>query len=266
MRVVASFYPVYEAARRVGGDRVEVSNLTPAGVEPHDLELSSKTVDRIIDAGVVLYLGHGFQPAVERAVRRSKGKAVDLLAPMPLHKGEQDVDPHVWLDPVLMTRIVDEVRSALSDADPSGAPAFADNATAYAKELSALDQEYRTGLTACARTLIITSHEAFGYLAQRYGLEQRAAAGLSPEAEPEPGRLAELADLVRRTGSTTVFSETLVSPKVAETLAREAGVKTAVLDPIEGLTEEEQRAGKTYLAVMRDNLAALRAALACPGI
>jgi zinc transport system substrate-binding protein len=264
VRVVAGFYPLYEAARRVGGHRAEVTNLTPVGVEPHDLELSPAQVDRINDADLVLYLGQGFQPALERAAGRSKGKSVDLLAPLPLTREGDEADPHVWLDPVLMTRLVEELESAFSDADPAGRSAFAANGAAYRQELGALDGEYRTGLDGCARRLVVTSHEAFGYLARRYGLEQQAIAGLSPEAEPEPQHLAELADLVRRSGTTTVFSEALVSPRVAETLAREAGVGTAVLNPVEGLSDDEQGSGKTYLSVMRENLVALQAALGCP--
>ena len=265
VRVVASFYPIYEAARRVGGDRAEVTNLTPAGVEPHDLELSPAQVDRINDADLVLYLGQGFQPALERAAGRTKGRAVDLLAPLPLTKEGDEADPHVWLDPVLMGRMVEEVQKAFADADPAGRSDFDSNAVAYRQELGALDGEYLAGLRGCARKLVVTAHEAFGYLARRYGLEQHAVAGVSPESEPEPQHLAELADLVRRSGTTTVFSEALVSPRVAETLAREAGVKTAVLDPVEGLSEDDRGSGKTYLTVMRDNLVALRAALGCPG-
>jgi zinc transport system substrate-binding protein len=265
VRVVASFYPLYEMARRVGGERSEVANLTPVGVEPHDLELSPAQVDRIQDADLVLYLGQGFQPALERVVKRAKGKAVDLLVSAPLVEEADGSDAHVWLDPVLMGRLVEEVESAFSQVDAADRAAFAANGAAYRTELTALDSDFRAGLSGCARRLIVTSHEAFGYLARRYGLEQKAIAGVSPESEPAPQHLAELADLVRRSGTTTVFSEELVSPKVAETLAREAGVATAVLNPVEGLSEDQRGSGTTYLSVMRDNLATLKIALGCPG-
>jgi zinc transport system substrate-binding protein len=265
VRVVASFYPLYEMARRVGGDRAEVANLTAVGVEPHDLELSPAQVDRIQDADLVLYLGRGFQPALEKAVKRAKGKAVDLLASAPLFKEGNEPDPHVWLDPVLMARLVEEVEAAFAGVDDASRAAFAANGAAYRSELAALDSDFHAGLSGCARRVIVTSHEAFGYLARRYGLEQQAIAGVSPESEPAPQHLAELADLVRRSGTTTVFSEELVSPKVAETLAREAGVATAALNPVEGLSEDEQASGTTYLSVMRDNLATLKMALGCPG-
>ncbi|HEY3211288.1 MAG TPA: zinc ABC transporter substrate-binding protein [Actinomycetota bacterium] len=270
--VVANFYPVYEAARHVGGDGVRVRNLTPSGAEPHDLELSPKQVDEILDAKVVLYMGSGFQPAVEDiAEDRHRDVTVDLLAALASQlrrlKGGESVeggtDPHVWLDPVLMADIVDEVRNAMTRADPSGASVFDRNAERYRGQIEALDQQFRQGLRHCARRVIVTSHAAFGYLAARYGLVQEPISGLSPEAEPDPKRIAGLADLVRKDGVTTIFTEELVSPRVAETLAREAGVQTAVLNPLEGLTSDELARGETYVSVMKENLATLRVALGC---
>lgn len=255
-QVVAGFYPLAEAARRVGGDRVEVTDLTPGGAEPHDLELSSRDVDRIEDADVVVYLGGGFQPAVEKAAERASGAAIDLL------DGEDD--PHVWLDPVRMQAIVERVADALAAADPEGAEAFASGKAAYLAELRTLDDAFESGLAGCARRVIVTSHDAFGHLAARYDLRQEAIAGVDPETEPDPRRLAELVDEVRARGVTTIFSEALVSPEVAETLAREAGVRTAVLDPIEGLSDERRAAGADYVSVMNENLVALRTALGCP--
>jgi len=267
--VVASFYPLAEAARRVGGATVAVDNLTPPGVEPHDLELSPKEIEAIATADVVLYLGQGFQPAVEDALGVATGVRVDLLEGIPVRPGPDEgsgdsvTDPHVWLDPTLMSRIVSRVATALTKADPAGAEAFAANARTYRAELAALDEEFRTGLASCARDLIVTSHAAFGYLADRYGLRQEPISGLSPEAEPDPRRLAELADLVRANGVTTIFTEELVSPAVADALARETGATTAVLDPLESLTPAEAAAGEDYLSVMRRNLAALQRGLGC---
>jgi zinc transport system substrate-binding protein len=270
IKVVAGFYPLAEAAARVGGDRVAVTNLTPAGAEPHDLEPTSKDLDRIEAAAVVLYLGRGFQSGVEKAAKRAKATAVDLLDPafglvegVPDESGHLGTDPHVWLDPTLMARIVGEIQAALIAADPAGRPAYEANGAAYQAALATLDVAYRQGLAACDRKAIVTAHAAFGYLARRYGLVQDAITGLSPESEPDPKRLAELAGKVRAQGTTTVFYETLVSPKVAQTLARETGASAAALDPIEGLTKQEQAAGKDYLSLMGDNLAALRAALGC---
>jgi zinc transport system substrate-binding protein len=263
-QVVASFYPLYEAAARVAGDRADVTSLTPPGVEPHDVELASDDVDLIQDADVVLYMGHGFQPGVEEFAERSEGVAVDVLEGLTLLETDEGSDPHVWLDPELMLAIVHRAESALLEADPGDAIIYRRNVDAYAAELQALDAEFQQALTGCARDVIVVSHAAFGYLASAYGLRQEAIAGISPEAEADPERLDELVGLVRNEGVTTVFTETLASPELAETLAREVGVETDVLNPIEGLTEEEAERGEDYLSLQRQNLAKLREALGCP--
>ena len=273
LSIVASFYPLSEAAARVGGPLVAVTNLTPPGVEPHDLELDPEQVAEIAGADLVLYLGEGFQPAVQDAVDVvAEGEHVDLLQGIgdtgsTSEPGEPSagdvVDPHVWLDPVLMRRIVDRIAETLNRLDPSHATGFRTRADAFDADLAELNEEYRSGLSSCSRRVLVTSHAAFGYLADRYGLSQEPITGLSPEAEPDPERLAQLAEDVQRTGTTTIFTETLVSPKVAQTLAREAGVTTAVLNPLEGLTKQQVQAGDDYLSVMRSNLAALRRGLDC---
>ena len=268
--VVASFYPLAEAAEQVGGDHVQVTNLTAPGVEPHDLELKPSQLETISTADVILYLGGGFQPAVEDAIGDAQGQAVDVsdglrTLPPPDEGSEPSLsaDPHVWLDPVLYAQVVRKVEAALAAASPQNASAFADNAASFGSTLGSLDAEYRTGLAHCARDVIVTSHAAFGYLAQQYGLRQEAISGLSPDAEPSPQRLADLKALVERDGVTTIFTEDLVSPKVAQTLADETGATTAVLNPLESLTPDQLSAGDDYLSVMRSNLATLRTALDC---
>ena len=273
--VVAAFYPLAWAAEQVGGRRVVVTNLTPSGAEPHDLELTTKQRDAIEDAGLVIVMGSGFQPAVEKAAESRDGNTVEMLSSLPIgaagkkvaDEGEEDpdaLDPHVWLDPALMERIVDRTAAALTKADPANATTYDANAAALNEKLAALDARYRTGLATCDRKLIVTSHDAFGYLAKAYGLQQEGVAGLSPDAEPNPKRLAELTDLVAQKGVTTIFTEELVSPKIAKTLAREAGgLKTDTLNPLEGLTPKEVKAGDDYVAVMDRNLARLRSALGC---
>ncbi len=268
-RVVASFYPLFEAATRIAGGHAVVSNLTPAGSEPHDLELTTRQVDHIEDASVLLFLGRGFQPAIEKAAARAKGAKVDVLGelgsllPAPAAGTQLTIDPHVWLDPRLFTAIVGRVAGALAGADPANRASYEANAGAYMRELDDLDSAFAQGLRSCDRRVMVTSHAAFAYLAARYGLTQEAVAGLAPESEPSPQRLASLAAKVRAEGTTTIFSETLVSPKVARALAREAGVTTAVLDPLEGLSGADAKAGKTYVSVMRQNLATIRTALGC---
>jgi zinc transport system substrate-binding protein len=254
--VVASFYPIAWAAQQVGGNRVAVTNLTPAGAEPHDLELTPDQIDEVLDAKVVFELGRGFQPAVEDAAGQRDGATVELLP-----RGTRD--PHVWLDPIRMASIVRTVQRELTKADPKGRAPYARNAARVLGELDALDTRYREGLAECERDVIVTAHEAFGHLAERYGLRQEGVAGLSPDAEPDAQRIGRLTDLVKRLGVTTIFTEELVSPRIAKTLAREAGVRTETLNPLEGLTDREQQRGEDYVRVMDANLVKLQAALAC---
>lgn len=253
--VVAAFYPLAWAAEQIGGETVDVVNLTPPGAEPHDIELSPGDIQIAHDADLVLYFGEGFMPALEDAVQ-GRDNAVDLLAGERLLAGgdERGVDPHVWLDPKRYAALVVKIAASLGEPEAG---------VALSGRLEHLDGEFRRGLDDCTRHEIVTSHAAFGYLADAYGLEQIALTGLSPEAEPSPRALEALVDEVEKRGATTVFFETLVSPRLAETVAREAGVDTAALDPIEGLDEEELAGGADYFSVMRENLAALRKALGC---
>jgi zinc transport system substrate-binding protein len=256
--VVAAFYPLAFAAETIGGDGVKVTNLTPPGAEPHDVELSPQDVAHIQRADVVLYLSHGFQPAVEEALGDAQGTSVDGLDGIVLRRGSgseaRTPDPHVWLNPVWYSLIATRIGAAL------GTP---ERVRDFVTALHRLDGEYRRGLARCERRELVTTHASFGYLADRYHLRQVAISGIEPEAEPSAQTLANLVERVRRDGVTTVFFEPLVSPRVAETVAREAGVKTAVLDPIEGLTEDEADRGENYFTLMRKNLAALRKALGC---
>ncbi|GAA1801587.1 zinc ABC transporter substrate-binding protein [Luedemannella flava] len=265
--VVAAFYPLQFLAERIGGDAVRVTNLVKPGAEPHDLELRPRQLADIVDADLVLYL-HGFQPAVDHAVdQAARGTALDVSTVTPTEaapaaaEDPDHPDPHVWLDPVRFAAIADTVGERLAEIDPQHAARFREGVADLRADLAALDNEYSARLKNCARREIITSHAAFGYLAQRYGLTQIPVTGLSPEAEPGPARMAEVADLARAKGATTIFFETLVSPKVAEALANEVGATATVLDPIEGLAPD---AGTDdYLSVMRHNLDTLVTALGC---
>jgi zinc transport system substrate-binding protein len=249
-RVAASFYPLAFAAEELGGEGVDVVNLTPPGTEPHDLEPTPSDVREIKSADLVLLLGNGFQPQLEDAAGDGD-EVVDLLETPGLERFEND-DPHVWLDPARYELIARRI------ADELGAPS-----EEFVARLNALDGDFRRGLADCARDDIVTSHDAFGYLAERYGLNQIPITGLSPEAEPSPQDLSRVVDQVRSTRATTVFSETLVSPRIAEAVASETGARTAVLNPIEGLEPSEAKSGEDYFSLMRSNLAALRDALGC---
>ncbi len=276
LQVIASFYPFAFVAERVGGDRVDVTNLTQPGAEPHDLEHSPKQIASLGEADLVIYQ-HGFQPAVDAALQTVTAKrVVDTATFLTLRPAtEQDdhehtaddghdhgaLDPHTWLDPTNMVAITEHVRDALVAADPAAASTFQANASNLITDLKALDGEYTQGLKSCQRTVFITSHEAFGYLAKRYGLEQVGIRGIEPDTEPSAARIAEVQKIAREHGVTTIFFETLVSPAVAQSVAGDLGLVTDVLDPLEGLTDQSR--GSDYLAVMRSNLTALQKANGC---
>jgi len=288
--VVASFYPLAFVAERIGGERVSVSNLTPPSVEPHDLELTTDQVDRIEDSDVVVYLGGGFQPALVGALQRRQATTLDVSDGLALVPGaaveleaeeasaedasqeaeetaEEEatlIDPHFWLNPLKLADAADQIKDTLIKADPEGAATYESSAKALRSDLTALDGRFQAGLKDCARRELVTTHAAFFYLVDRYGLTQLPISGLSPENEPDPGRLAELADLIKVRGITTVFYEELVPRDLADTLGRETGAKTAELSPLEGLSEETAAAGGNYISVMDQNLTAIRAALSCP--
>jgi zinc transport system substrate-binding protein len=270
--VVAAFYPLEYVTKQVGGDHVTVTNLVKPGAEPHDLELNARQVGQVSEADLVVYL-HGFQPAVDQAVEgQAKDRALDAATVSPLiqdhtpieggeaHQDETGADPHIWLDPTRLAAVADAVAARLGKVDSEHAGDFTRNAAALRTQLTALDGEFETGLAHCRSKSIVTSHNAFGYLAARYGLTQIGITGLTPDSEPTAGRLAEVAQLAKREKVEVIFFETLVSPKIAETLADEIGAKAQVLDPLEGL---KAGSGADYISVMRSNLATLRSALGC---
>lgn len=269
--VLASFYPLEYVARQIGGEHVSVSNLTPPAAEPHDLELSPAQVREVGDADVVVHLS-GMTPATDDAIASRKPEhVVDTAEAAGLESGPNGsgaptsgsgaLDPHFWLDPTRLATVGHQVADELAEVDPDHADDYAANADALEAELEALDQEYADGLAACAGATLVVSHEAFGYLAERYDLVQVGISGIDPEAEPSPARLREVRAVVEDRGVETLFFEVLVSPKVTQALADDLGVATAMLDPIEGRTDEDA----DYLDVMRANLEALRTGLVCDG-
>jgi zinc transport system substrate-binding protein len=272
LNVVTAFYPLQFLSERIGGDAVRVTNLTKPGAEPHDVELNPRQVADVADAGLAVYL-RGFQPAVDTAVaQEARGRSFDVSSAVPLlplsgdgrsgdghEHADGNMDPHVWLDPVRFSTIAGQLGEKLAAKDPAHAADYRSRARDLQDQLQTLNLAYAGSLATCTRRELVTSHSAFNYLATRYGLTQVGITGISPEAEPSPQRLASVAQQARTTGTTTIFFETLVSPKVAETIAREVGAGTAVLDPLEGLTDTKS----DYFTVMRANLAALTTALGC---
>ncbi|WP_430868906.1 metal ABC transporter substrate-binding protein [Demequina aurantiaca] len=270
--VAAAFYPLEFVAAGVAGEHANVQGLTAPGVEPHDLELSPATVREMQDASVVLYLSD-FQPAVDDAIAATDVHTLDAAGAVELkdtadHEAEAEddhddhdhgtIDPHFWLDPTLLATYATAVGEEFASLDPTNADDYTANAAALAADLTELDATFTEGLAQCERQDIFVTHEAFGYLTGRYGLHQEGLSGIDPDAEPSPARVREIRDLMGAEGATTVFTESLVSANVAEALASDAGVATAVLDPIEGVVGQDD-----YMSVMNQNLSNLREALAC---
>lgn len=279
--VYASFYPVEEAARAIGGDSVRVESLTPVGVSPHGVEMTANVLEGLEKSAAVLYLGRGFQPAIEKAVASLPGSVVrvDLLADsemlpvdaaVPGVEGEVDgevlegdVDPHVWVDPVRFAAMTEDIEAALASLVPADAVGIAARAATYRATIEALDGTFRSGLATCESKAIVTSHRAFGYLANRYGLEQLPIAGISPDEEPSPKSLEAVAAVAKAKGVKVIFFESLVPKDLSETVAAEIGATTDALDPIEGLTQEDLDAGVNYVKIQEKNLASLRKGLRC---
>lgn len=272
--ITASFYPLQYVAQQVAGDNATVETLAQPGVEPHDLELSPSSVRGLGDADLVLYLS-GFQPAVDDAIATTDAHSLDAASVVALHSAEHHhededehadeddhdhgaSDPHFWLDPTLLATYAIAVGDELAALDPANADTYTANAAALSDILSVMDEDFSTGLAQCERDIIVVSHEAFGYLAERYGLEQVGIAGIDPESEPSPARILEIRDVVESTGVTTIFTESLINPAVAESIAQDTGATTAVLDPVETVVDDDD-----YATVMARNLENLRVALDC---
>jgi len=277
--IVAAFYPLAWVSEQVAGDHFDVVDLTTVGAEPHDLELSIRQTAQVAGAALVVH-ETGFQPAVDDAVAaEADGAVLDVAEVLPLratgmtdehdhehdagsdeHEHGEDLDLHFWQDPTLMAELASAVADELGRLDPDHAADYEANAVAVSEELATLDDDYATTLQGCERSTVVVNHGAFGYLG-KYGLDVHSIAGLSPTAEPTAATLAELREVIEHDGITTVFTETLASPKNAEALASSVGVRTAVLDPIEGLSDETE--GEDYLSLMRRNLSALAEANGC---
>lgn len=275
LNVVASFYPMQFLAEQIGGKHVSVTTLTKPGVEPHDLELTPRQIGGLGDADYILYL-KGIQPAVDDAIKQSGSKDVVDASTLTVledhgtetgadehghehHGDEAGADPHIWLDPVKYAEVAKGVGKSLEKTDPDHAADYRKNTDALVNKLDALNTAYETGLKDTATKTFITTHSAFGYLAERYGLTQEGIAGVDPEAEPSPARISEIHTVAKKNKVTTVFFETLASDKTAKTLAKDTGLKTDVLDPLEGITDKSK--GDDYIEVMQSNLAALQKAL-----
>lgn len=274
LKVATSFYPLYEFAKAVGGDEIALANLVPTGTEPHDWEPTARDIKTLNVAQLFLYNGAGFEHWVDRTLKSLDNKSLQVVETshdFALIHGEEDghdhgdegLDPHIWLDPQGAIHTVAAIRDGLIAADGAHKATYEANAAAYIAKLQALDAEFAQGLSQCRTREFFTTHAAFGYLAHRYDLTQHPIMGLAPDAEPSPKELKAIVDEAKEHGVKHIFFETLVSDKVAKVVAQEIGAQTLVLNPFEGLTNEEIKAGQDYLSVMRTNLTNLKTALEC---
>jgi len=270
--IIAAFYPLEFVATEIAGGNANVTNLSPPGVEPHDLELAPDQVRSLAQADLVLYIGEGFQPAVEDVIGELSGTPVidgleiqeELIEGGHSHEEEGGheegaSDPHVWLDPPRVAALGRAVAAEMERIDPDNADVYADNAAALADLLAELDEEYSAALENCDRNELVVSHEAFGYLTERYGLDQVGVSGIDPESEPSPGRVAEVAEFAREHEVSTIFFEEQVAPDIAQVIADEVGADVKVLDPLEFPPDGDA----DYFDVMRSNLDSISTALGC---
>lgn len=259
LQIVVAFYPLQYAAERIGGDQVDITNLTSPGVEPHDLELTPQQVVQLQQADLVMYIP-GFQPSVDQAVAaNATSTSYDASTGISLlTTSTGSNDPHIWLNPMNMSIIASGVSERLTALRPDRT-IFAKNLTSMATDMNSLNDRWQTGTTNCANRDLVVSHEAFGYLAKQYNFVQRGISGLSPDAEPAPATVAAVADFVKANNVKTIYFETLVDPKIANVLAAETGSATAKLDPLEGLADP----ATNYVSVMNANLASVKTGQPC---
>ncbi len=283
LSVMTSFYPMYDFTQKIGGDKVNVTNMVPSGMEPHDWEPAASDIVALEQADVFVYSGAGMEHWVEDVLNSLENKdlvTVEASEGITLleghhhhdeedadehheddHQDEPGYDPHVWIAPMNAKQQMENIKNALVKADPINKDHYESNYTMWSAECDKLDQEYKDVLSGVSEKDIVVSHEAFGYLCDAYGLHQLGIQGIEPDSEPDPGRMAEIQDFVTEHGVKVIFSEELVSPKVAQAIADATGAKVKVLSPLEGLSDEQQAAGDDYFAVMRQNLDALKEAL-----
>ncbi|MEH7548935.1 metal ABC transporter substrate-binding protein [Neobacillus vireti] len=275
LQIVTTFYPMYYFAQKVAGSSANVELLIPNGVEPHDWEPTANDMAKIQDSDLFIYNSRYFETWTEKVFKSindpnlkviEASNGIELMDALDseeedIHEHTSSKDPHVWLSPVLAQKEVDNIAKALEQADPKNKDKFQKNAAALNSELADLDSLYKETIDKAKKKEFVTQHAAFGYLAKQYGLTQIPIAGLSPDVEPTLGKLAELTDLTKKKNVKIIYFEELTSSKVADTLAKEIGAKTEVLNPLEGLTKKEQEKGLDYIDVMKNNLESLKLSL-----
>lgn len=258
--IYTSFYPLYDFSKKIAGDKAEVINMVPVGVEPHEWEPTTKDIVNLNNADLFVYNGLNMEQWADKVINSLQGKkpqCVETAAGL----SADGLDPHIWLNPLLAAEQMRKIKEALCQIDPANTKQYEQNYAENKALLEKLDEEYKEGLALCQKKELIVAHQAFGYLCQAYGLKQIAIQGLSAENEPNPKHIKEIIDFIKRHQVKVIFGEELVSPKLTSSLAQEAGCKVEILNTLEGLSQEEKNEGKEYFAVMRDNLKKIKAAL-----
>ncbi len=270
LRIVASIYPLADVAKNIAGNRAVISTVTPAGTEPHDYEPTARDITEVYDADLFLFNGNGVDTWAEKIQGEMEGADKEVIRMAdhveslknPEKEESSAYDPHFWLDPINVATEAKLITETLKRIDPAGSAYYNERNLQYQDRLTKLDQLYRDRLAHCEQREIITSHNAFNYLAKRYNLTTFFIA-ISPEEEPSPRDLAETAKIAKQKKISHIFFETLVSPKLSQTIASEVGVKTLELNPIEGFTDEQIASGRDYISQMESNLTNLTTALQC---
>lgn len=260
LKVNTSIYPLYFFASQIGGGKASLQNLTPVGTEPHDYEPTTRDITQI-EKSNMLVLNGGLEAWGEKMSDSLIGTNVKVII-----AGQGFVtksDPHIWLDPQLAKKEVHAITQGFISIDPQNSSYYEDNENKLGNKLDQLDNKFKQGLQSCQSRDFITSHAAFSYLAKRYGLNQVSISGFSPDQEPSARQLVDIAKFAKEHNIKYIFFERLVSPRLSETIADEIGARTLVLDPIEGLSDDDMNAGKNYFTVMENNLKNLKLALGC---
>lgn len=260
LRVFASFYPIYDFVEKIGKDKVDVSTIVPNGVEPHDFEPTPKQVVELQNADLIFINGGGFEAWINDI---ANSNIVDLSRNITIENKSSNLNPHIWLDPILVESMAEEIYNILVSLDPENIGYYQNNLKQFDDNLELLNSNIKNNLTNCALNDFIAFHDAFGYFAKRYGLTQHVIGGISPEMDVNPQKLTELIKLAERLGITTIFSEDNMDPRLSNTIASEIGGKVLILSPIEMITQEEHELREDYFSKMYDNLNNLKIALEC---
>lgn len=273
LQVVTTLYPYHFFAERIAGDRATVTLLVPEGADAHENELTQGDVVSLSQADLVILNGAGLEPWQDRVIPEiaARGVVVVVASEALAAKDPSNLvnypgggtNPHIWLDPVLAAQTVGEIRDAFVRIDPASADEYAARANALQGDLRALDTDFRGGLALCAHREMVVAHNAYAYLARRYALTVSSLTDNSPDEEPSPRRLADLAQFMRKQKITTVFAEPYEPADAAEALATSVGGGVRVLHPLEGITDADRNDGKNYLTIMRENMNELRSTLVC---